>query len=58
MSPINTANFIRMLRIGTEGLIIPGDSTTEQEPDAPLGSRIPLPPPPPPPAPVAMSPTG
>lgn len=72
MSPINTANFIRMLRIGTEGLIIPAGSTTEPEPDAPLSSPIPppplplplplppppLPPPPPPPAPTARSPTG
>lgn len=67
MSPINTANFIRMLRIGTEGLIIPAGSTTEPEPDAPLNSPIPLPPLPPPPlppppppplAPTAMSPTG
>lgn len=66
MSPINTANFIRMLRIGTEGLIIPAGSTTEPEPDGPLSSPIPLPPPPPPalppppppPAPTAMSPTG
>lgn len=54
MSPINTANFIRMLRIGTEGLIIPAGSTTAPEPDAPLGSPVPLPPP----APTAMSPAG
>lgn len=60
MSPMRTANFIRMLRIGTDGLIIPAGSTTEPAPDA-LGSPIattPPPPPPPPPAPTEMSPAG
>lgn len=64
MSPMRTANFIRMLRIGTDGLIIPAGSTTDPEPDA-LSSPITatlllllLPPPPPPPAPTEMSPAG
>lgn len=61
MSPMRTANFIRILRIGTDGLIIPAGSTTDPEPDA-LSSPItatllPLPPPPPP-APTEMSPAG
>ncbi|RLW08206.1 hypothetical protein DV515_00003175, partial [Chloebia gouldiae] len=63
MSPMRTANFIRILRIGTDGLIIPAGSTTDPEPDA-LSSPItatlllPPPPPPPPPAPTEISPAG
>lgn len=60
MSPMRTANFIRMLRIGTDGLIIPAGSTTEPAPDAlssPITATLP-PPPPPPPAPTEMSPAG
>lgn len=51
MSSINTANFIRMLRIGTEGLIIPAGSTTGAGAGRPLNPPIPLPPLPPPPLP-------
>lgn len=60
MSPMRTANFIRMLRIGTEGLIIPAGSTTgpEPEPAAPRGSPMAPPPPPPPPAPTARRAAG
>lgn len=60
MSPIRTANFIRMLRIGTEGLIIPAGSTTEPEPEpaAPRGSPMAPPPLPLPLAPTARSATG
>lgn len=55
MSPIKTANFMRMLRMGTVGLIIPAGSTTDPELDArssPItaaaAAEPPLPPPPPP----------
>lgn len=57
MSPIKTANFMRMLRMGTDGLIIPAGSTTDPELDALSSPITAAAEPPVPPQPLLLPPT-